>query len=371
MTYFSARDGLPRYFCTSGCSRGALRITLSGHEPFVVGIKSPGHPQSCFISSIKSCEHRRRDRGERNRAEGMPGRAAASCKSWQWASAINSACRRPSLIKAAIFTRSNPSCSGASKKMPAPSGRLASEPCPLLIELSLRLGQVEALCGLQPMRLPGPQSTSPSALGYAHEQPTISGNRTWSNPGRWPRFTPCLSVGNRRSQRELADRAVKPQVRRIVSAIANTGSRLRPISAGSGVRVPDGAPNRRSSLKERDRSRVVAGPSSWPSTRPVGAPTRRRGQGSGGARPRSGRGALTPSPFGACCAVVEGLVVGLFRGCVACGGRGSHQGRCVPVGAGVVAARSSLRRVIGRQVIAGLMSGGPRRTLSAAKSDVG
>jgi len=31
--------------------------------------------------------------------------------------------------------------------------------------------------------------------------------------------------------------------------------------------------------------------------------------------------------------------------CVACGGRGSHQGRCVPVGAGVGAARSSLRRV--------------------------
>jgi len=39
---------------------------------------------------------------------------------------------------------------------------------------------------------------------------------------------------------------------------------------------------------------------------------RRRGQGSGGARPRSGRRALTPSPFGACCAVVEGLVVGLL-----------------------------------------------------------
>ena len=62
----------------------------------------------------------------------------------------------------------------------------------------------------------------------------------------------------------------------------------------------------RSSPKERGRSRVSAGPYSWPSTSLLARRCRRRGQGSGGARPRSGRRALTTTPFGASCVVVEG-----------------------------------------------------------------
>ena len=79
---------------------------------------------------------------------------------------------------------------------------------------------------------------------------------------------------------------------------ANSG-RSDLLISGFGVRVPGGAHNRRSSLKERGRSRGV-GPffsasSSWFGR----AGLRRRGQGSGVARPRSGRRALMPAPFGA------------------------------------------------------------------------
>jgi len=78
------------------------------------------------------------------------------------------------------------------------------------------------------------------------------------------------------------------------------------ISPGSAGLGPDGADRRggsfcRSSLKERGRSRVVVGVFLPLDRRSVGAPMRRRGQGSGGARPRSGRRALTPTPFGARC----------------------------------------------------------------------
>ena len=53
---------------------------------------------------------------------------------------------------------------------------------------------------------------------------------------------------------------------------------------------------------------------------------RGRGQGSGVARPRSGRRALTAIPFGASCGVVAGRCSSC-RGVVGSGGRGSHQGR--------------------------------------------
>jgi len=49
---------------------------------------------------------------------------------------------------------------------------------------------------------------------------------------------------------------------------------------------------RRSSLKGRGRSRVLAGPSSCPRSVVWARRSRRRGQGSGGARPRSGRQGL-------------------------------------------------------------------------------
>jgi len=96
---------------------------------------------------------------------------------------------------------------------------------------------------------------------------------------------------------------------------------------------PDGEDSicvfRRSSL------RSGAGQEDWPALflalDPVcGAPIMRRGQGSGGARPRSGRRALTPSPFGARCSGVDGSKSGSLGGWV--GGRGSHQG---PVRAGL------------------------------------
>ena len=75
----------------------------------------------------------------------------------------------------------------------------------------------------------------------------------------------------------------------------------------------------------------VGRPFFLPSTRPVGAPMRRRGQGSGGARPRSGRRALRPSPFGACCVGCRG------SGWVLLGVRGlvdvaRIRAGCVPVG---------------------------------------
>ena len=48
------------------------------------------------------------------------------------------------------------------------------------------------------------------------------------------------------------------------------------------------------------------------STRCGGAPMRRRSPGSGGARPRSGRRALTASPFGASCSGCRGRAGGLL-----------------------------------------------------------
>ena len=58
----------------------------------------------------------------------------------------------------------------------------------------------------------------------------------------------------------------------------------------------------------------------------AGAPMRGRGQGSGVARPRSGRRALTAIPFGASCGVVAGRCSSC-RGVLGSDGRGSHQGR--------------------------------------------
>jgi len=84
--------------------------------------------------------------------------------------------------------------------------------------------------------------------------------------------------------------------------------------------------------------------------RPGSAPMRRRGQGSGGARPRSGRQGLEAVTFRDTLFGCRGVRLGSPRGVAGGGGRGSHQGRCLPVGAGRVAARSSLRRVIGREV---------------------
>ena len=77
--------------------------------------------------------------------------------------------------------------------------------------------------------------------------------------------------------------------------------------------------------------RSGAGQECWPVFRLVrdvlaGAPIRGRGQGSGVARPRSGRRALTAIPFGASCGVVAGRCPSC-RGVVGSGGCGSHQGR--------------------------------------------
>ena len=68
----------------------------------------------------------------------------------------------------------------------------------------------------------------------------------------------------------------------------------------------------RSSLKERGRSRGTAGLSLAFSVGAGYAEVRRRGQGSGVARPRSGRRALTPAPFGAAWATEKGGCGPLF-----------------------------------------------------------
>src|SRR5690349_13801279 len=76
---------------------------------------------------------------------------------------------------------------------------------------------------------------------------------------------------------------------------------------------------RRSSLKERGRSRGTAGRSEFFSVGAGYAESRRRGQGSGVARPRSGRRALTPAPFGAAWADGEGVLAGPLGGSVVWG----------------------------------------------------
>ena len=175
---------------------------------------------------------------------GMPRRAAASCN-LDRASPNNSACRRSSLIEAAIFTRSNPSCSGAAARDSATSRRLASEPCPLLIELSQRLRQVGALCGLQPMRsrvhnrlLPQHWGTRTNSRRFTQSHLVASSPMATVYATSISAKSPEPEWGTTRTRWRA-----KPQVRRCVSAIANTGRR-EPAANFSGfrMRVPDGAP---------------------------------------------------------------------------------------------------------------------------------
>ena len=144
--------------------------------------------------------------------------------------------------------------------------------------------------------------------------------------GSGTRQTPTAGRGNGRLEVDASARAPQPDP--AVAARARPrqqtrGSRVaptaeRPPATGvngpttetkkmNGLSVPGRLQRktRRSSLKEWGRSRVLGGSFLASSCSCGRAEVRRWGQGSGGARPRSGRRALRPAPSGACCGRAE------------------------------------------------------------------
>ena len=191
-------------------------------------------------------------------------------------------------------------------------------------------------------QLPGPSHPGSSldslSVRALSQVPTVPRFRRRHDSRTGPTASLRRRVGTR--PKKGSDRAF-PQVR--TPSERGTPDRIRTgatalrghcVSTASVQVIPEGAGPVKS----------VGRPVFLSSTRCAGAPMRRRGPGSGGARPRSGRRALTPSPFGACCSGCRGRAGGLllewFVGLVDV----ARISAGVSGGSRRLAARSSLRR---------------------------